>query len=225
MAEKVIMPKQGLQMTEGTITKWIVREGENCVSGQPLFEMETDKLVITIDANVTGKLLKIIAPEGATVPITETIAIIGQAGDDISALLAQGKPSLANTPAATPPALRLPTYPRRRRVQLLYRLPRLPARFMLPPAPDCARKKRTVERRADCRKWAGRPDYRARCSDVYPAESNAVWLRPSLRQEGVDVSDAVGSGAHGKVTRADIDALIAARKGSSGRTSRHACAL
>ena len=103
MAEKIIMPKQGLQMTEGTITKWIVKEGGNCVSGQPLFEMETDKLVITIDANVTGKLLKIIAPEGATVPITETIAIVGQDGEDISAMLAGGNPPKANTPAAATP--------------------------------------------------------------------------------------------------------------------------
>ena len=91
MAEKVIMPKQGLQMTEGTITRWMVQEGGECVSGQPLFEMETDKLVITIDANVSGTLLKILAAEGATVPITETIAIIGTPGEDIAALLPQAE--------------------------------------------------------------------------------------------------------------------------------------
>ena len=106
MAEKVIMPKQGLQMTEGTITKWIVREGGDCVSGQPLFEMETDKLVITIDANVSGKLLKILAPEGTTVPITETIAIIGNAGEDIASLLPQtGAPKAEAAVAAAPMGL------------------------------------------------------------------------------------------------------------------------
>ena len=83
MATKVIMPKQGLQMTEGTIIKWIVPEGGDAVAGEPLFEMETDKLTITIDANVSGKLLKIVHPEGDVVPITETIAYIGEAGEKI----------------------------------------------------------------------------------------------------------------------------------------------
>ena len=64
MAEKVIMPKQGLQMTEGTILSWIVKEGEKCEEGKPLFEMETDKLTITMDAPATGTLLKIVHGEG-----------------------------------------------------------------------------------------------------------------------------------------------------------------
>lgn len=87
MAHRVIMPKQGLQMTEGTIIEWLVAEGGDCVEGEPLFEMETDKLAITIDAPASGKLLKILRREGETVPITELIAIIGDAGEDISALL------------------------------------------------------------------------------------------------------------------------------------------
>ena len=60
MAEKVIMPKQGLQMTEGTIIKWLKQEGEKCVQGEPLFEMETDKLTITMESPATGTLLKIV---------------------------------------------------------------------------------------------------------------------------------------------------------------------
>ena len=84
MAECIIMPKQGLQMTEGIITKWLVAEGGEVKAGQPLFEMETDKLSITIDAAESGTLLKIVAPEGAVVPITETIAVVGQVGEDIS---------------------------------------------------------------------------------------------------------------------------------------------
>jgi pyruvate dehydrogenase E2 component (dihydrolipoamide acetyltransferase) len=87
MAKKVIMPKQGLQMTEGTITSWLVRENGQVVKDEPLFEMETDKLTITIDAPESGTLLKILQGEGETVPITETIAIIGEAGEDYSDLL------------------------------------------------------------------------------------------------------------------------------------------
>ncbi|WP_213951012.1 dihydrolipoamide acetyltransferase family protein [Tepidanaerobacter syntrophicus] len=87
MAVKVIMPKQGLQMTEGTITHWLVKEGDFVKEGQPLFEMETDKLTITIDAKQSGTLLKIIHNEGDVVPVGETIAIIGEPGEDYTQLL------------------------------------------------------------------------------------------------------------------------------------------
>ncbi len=89
MATKVNMPKQGLQMTEGTIISWLAAEGEQVKEGYPLYEMETDKLTIEISAPASGTLLKIIRGEGDVVPITETIAIIGEQGEDISGLLAE----------------------------------------------------------------------------------------------------------------------------------------
>jgi pyruvate dehydrogenase E2 component (dihydrolipoamide acetyltransferase) len=89
MAERVILPKQGLQMTEGTIIEWFVQEGGEVVKGQPLFEMETDKVTVAVDAEVSGLLLKIIAGTGEVVPIAQTIAIVGKSGEDISALLAE----------------------------------------------------------------------------------------------------------------------------------------
>ena len=49
MVNNVIMPKQGLQMTEGVIIKWYYSEGETVKAGTPLFSMETDKLTIDID--------------------------------------------------------------------------------------------------------------------------------------------------------------------------------
>ena len=72
MATKVIMPKQGLQMTEGTITEWLVQEGGACKEGEPLFEMETDKLTITMDSPATGTLLKIVHGAGDTVAVSYT---------------------------------------------------------------------------------------------------------------------------------------------------------
>ncbi|OLN32725.1 dihydrolipoamide acetyltransferase family protein [Desulfosporosinus metallidurans] len=87
MATKVILPKQGLQMTEGTIIKWLFAEGQTVEAGQPLFEMETDKLTIEIEAPASGILLKIIRNVGEVVPITETIAVIGDLGEDISSIL------------------------------------------------------------------------------------------------------------------------------------------
>lgn len=97
VAEKVIMPKQGLQMTEGTITRWLKKEGEKVETQQPLFEMETDKLNIEMDSPVSGTLLKILRNVGDVVPITETIAIIGKSGEDISEFL---KERIFSTPRA-----------------------------------------------------------------------------------------------------------------------------
>ena len=89
MASIVIMPKQGLMMEEGVLTQWLKNEGDQVTAGEPLFEMETDKLTITMDAEVSGTLLKIIHPAGDTVPITKPIAIVGEPGEDISALLGE----------------------------------------------------------------------------------------------------------------------------------------
>ena len=106
MANIVIMPKQGLQMTEGLITKWLKAVGDKVTEGEPLFEMETDKLTITIDSSFTGTLLKIIREEGEEVPITEPIAVIGEQGEDISslALPEAKKDEPAEQPAAPAPA-------------------------------------------------------------------------------------------------------------------------
>ncbi len=91
MATKVTLPKQGLQMTEGNIMQWLAKEGDDVKEGEPLFEMETDKLTIEIDAPATGKLLKIIHGEGAVVPITHIIGVIGEEGEDISDILAEAE--------------------------------------------------------------------------------------------------------------------------------------
>ena len=113
MASIVIMPKQGLMMTEGTITTWLKKEGEEVTAGAPLFEMETDKLTITMDAEVSGTLLKIIHPAGDVVPITQPIAIVGTPGEDISALLGGEAPAApeATAPAAAPESPATPAAP------------------------------------------------------------------------------------------------------------------
>jgi len=87
MATRVILPKQGLQMTHGTITTWFRKEGDRIELGQPLFEMETDKVAITVEAPANGVLLKIVRHQGDEVPVAETIGIIGEAGENIAPLL------------------------------------------------------------------------------------------------------------------------------------------
>lgn len=87
MAKVVVMPKLGLTMTEGTISKWLKKEGDAVKEGEPMFEVETDKLTNTIEAPATGVLRKIIAAEGGTVPVLNKIAVIADASEDISGLL------------------------------------------------------------------------------------------------------------------------------------------
>lgn len=59
----VLMPQIGMTMTEGTIDRWIVADGEKVEKGQPLLEISTEKLTNEIEAPATG-ILKIIVPEG-----------------------------------------------------------------------------------------------------------------------------------------------------------------
>ncbi len=97
MAKVVVMPKLGLTMTEGTISSWLKKEGDAVKEGEPMFEVETDKLTNTIEASATGILRKIIAGEGSTVPVLDKIAVIAAADEDISGLLSG---AVAPAPAA-----------------------------------------------------------------------------------------------------------------------------
>ncbi len=83
MAKEVIMPKLGLTMEEGVINKWLVREGDRVEKGDPLFEVATDKVNMEVESPASGVVLKILYPEGATVPITQVVAYIGEEGEEV----------------------------------------------------------------------------------------------------------------------------------------------
>jgi pyruvate dehydrogenase E2 component (dihydrolipoamide acetyltransferase) len=83
MAEKIIMPKLGLTMEEGVINKWLVKEGDQVEKGDALFEVATDKVNMEVESTANGVVLKIMAAEGETIPITQTVAYIGKPGEVI----------------------------------------------------------------------------------------------------------------------------------------------
>jgi len=89
MANIELMPKLGMTMTSGKITKWLKKEGEQVEQGEPLLEIETDKVTMEEEATYNGILLKIIAKEGETIPVNQPIAIIGQEGENVEDLLKQ----------------------------------------------------------------------------------------------------------------------------------------
>jgi pyruvate dehydrogenase E2 component (dihydrolipoamide acetyltransferase) len=108
-------------MTEGTISKWHRAEGDSVKKGDVLYSLETDKLTNEIEATEGGVIRKILLAEGRVAPCLTPVAIIGGAGEDISALLAQGAcgagaPEAAAPQAQTAPGARVPVTPAARKL-------------------------------------------------------------------------------------------------------------
>jgi len=76
MTIDVILPKLTTTMDEGTIVSWLKQEGDAVQAGQPLFELETDKVTMEVEAPASGTLSRILSPAGSTLPIGQVVAII-----------------------------------------------------------------------------------------------------------------------------------------------------
>lgn len=85
MAYEVIMPKAGSEMEEGEIVQWLKNEGDKVEVGEPLLEIVTDKVNMEVESEESGTLLKIVHKAGEVVPVVETIAWIGEPGEEIPA--------------------------------------------------------------------------------------------------------------------------------------------
>ncbi len=82
---EVTMPKLGLTMKEGKIVTWYKNEGDRIVKGEPLFAIETEKITNDAESPASGTLSKIIVPVDSTVPVTDVVALIAEAGEEESA--------------------------------------------------------------------------------------------------------------------------------------------
>jgi pyruvate dehydrogenase E2 component (dihydrolipoamide acetyltransferase) len=80
---EVIMPKMGDAMEEGTLLKWLKSEGEEVEEGDPIAEIETDKVSMELEAEDSGTLAQLIAEEGQEVPVGEAIAFIQGEGEEV----------------------------------------------------------------------------------------------------------------------------------------------
>jgi pyruvate dehydrogenase E2 component (dihydrolipoamide acetyltransferase) len=85
MATLVAMPKLGMNMEEGLIVGWLVAEGAEVRTGQPILEIETDKTTIELEATGTGTLARIVRRAGETVPINGVLAVILAPGEEMPA--------------------------------------------------------------------------------------------------------------------------------------------
>src|SRR5688572_17952095 len=82
MPTNVVMEALSPTMEEGRLVEWKKQEGDTVAVGDVLAEVETDKAVMELVARAAGTLLKHIVEAGATVPVSEPVAVIGQAGED-----------------------------------------------------------------------------------------------------------------------------------------------
>jgi pyruvate dehydrogenase E2 component (dihydrolipoamide acetyltransferase) len=98
MASEVKLPRLGQGMESGTVTKWLKTEGEQVEKGEPLFEVDTDKVTQEVESDFSGVLLKIALPEGEA-PVGQTIAYIGEAGEEVAQAEPAGAGSASEEPA------------------------------------------------------------------------------------------------------------------------------
>jgi pyruvate dehydrogenase E2 component (dihydrolipoamide acetyltransferase) len=119
VAVEAFMPKFGLTMTEGTIQKWFKAEGDAIKAGEPLFEVETEKVLYEVESPGTGTVAKLLYPLEATVAVGLPVAVIAEAGENVAEVAAKysggapraaaavsvaGAPTASATPAAAAPA-------------------------------------------------------------------------------------------------------------------------
>lgn len=94
MADIIIMPKLGFNMSEGKLVEWYKAEGDVVKKGEPVFSVETDKTNMDIEATRDGVVRALLIQAGDKIPVTLPIAVIGETDEDISSVLADAKAQL-----------------------------------------------------------------------------------------------------------------------------------
>lgn len=83
MATEIVMPALGLTVEKGSILQWLKNEGDLVKKGEPIFEVEADKVTTEVESPATGILRKILVPEGLEVPILTVVAVITPEGEEL----------------------------------------------------------------------------------------------------------------------------------------------
>ena len=197
MPVQVLMPALSPTMTEGKLAKWLVKEGDEVNSGDVIAEIETDKATMEVEAVEEGTLGKIVVAEGTEgVPVNEVIALLleeGESADDLEGADAAPKQeSKAEAPkeekkeAAEPASKAEPA-------------PKSASKSEPEPAPKPA----------------------ASGGSASPAKSGGdrIFASPLAKriakQEGLELSAIKGSGPHGRVVKADVEAAMKAGTGKA----------
>jgi pyruvate dehydrogenase E2 component (dihydrolipoamide acetyltransferase) len=181
MATDVVMPQMGESIFEGTITKWLKKPGDKVDRDEPLFEISTDKVDAEIPSPSAGVLKEIKVNEGQTVPIQTVVAVIDGAGGAAASAPAPA-PAPAKAAAPPPPAAATPGPP--------------PASAPRPAAPATSAPPQVAPAAA-----AQRSGERIHSSPL---------VRRMAAEHGIDLTTVPGTGAGGRISKQDIEAVIAA---------------
>src|ERR1044071_5276788 len=113
MATNILMPALSPTMTEGTLSRWLKKEGENVRAGDVIAEIETDKATMEVEAVDEGVLGKILVADGTEgVKVNEPIAILVDKGEAVPAAAPTHRPPPAAAPPAAPTAAARPEPPK-----------------------------------------------------------------------------------------------------------------
>jgi pyruvate dehydrogenase E2 component (dihydrolipoamide acetyltransferase) len=84
MATELTLPRLGQGMESGTIVRWLKSEGDQVEKGEPLYELDTEKVTQEVEADASGVLLKIVAGEGEEIEVGKRVAVIGEEGEEVA---------------------------------------------------------------------------------------------------------------------------------------------
>jgi pyruvate dehydrogenase E2 component (dihydrolipoamide acetyltransferase) len=84
LSSQVTLPRLGQGMESGTIVRWLKSEGDQVEKGEPLYELDTEKVTQEVEADSSGTLLKILAGEGEEIEVGKAIAVIGEPGEEVA---------------------------------------------------------------------------------------------------------------------------------------------
>jgi 2-oxoglutarate dehydrogenase E2 component (dihydrolipoamide succinyltransferase) len=181
----VLMPQLGESVAEGTVTKWLVREGDHVKREQPLVEVATDKADTEIPAPAAGKITQLAVPEGTVVPKGGLLCRIDESASEAASPPA--RPASVTVPAGPPP-----------REEVREELGGGP-----PPAREPPRDPATEA--AQAQEGAARPkDDGAGGNGEGGRPLTSPANRMLARQTGVDLSQVQPTGEHGRITRDDV---------------------
>jgi pyruvate dehydrogenase E2 component (dihydrolipoamide acetyltransferase) len=204
MAQIIGLPKLSPTMEEGVLVRWTKKEGDKVSPGDLIAEVETDKANMDFNIEDDGVLLKLLVKEGDTVKLGAPVAILGKAGEDIAALIAQA--SAGGAPAAAPPAAPVkPAAPARQAA---------PAGSVGPedsagaPAAKQAPREATRPEQDQRGKAAVKPPAPAR--PAAPPAGGRLLASPLAKtlaiELGIDLRQITGSGPGGRIIERDVRA-------------------
>ncbi|MFQ5624794.1 MAG: pyruvate dehydrogenase complex dihydrolipoamide acetyltransferase [Paracoccaceae bacterium] len=187
MPINILMPALSPTMEEGTLAKWNVKEGDTVASGDVIAEIETDKATMEFEAVDEGTIGKIIVAEGAEgVKVNEPIAVLledGESADNIGAAAAAPQAATVPAPEPGPP----------------------PASSTTAPAPEPGPRPASAPAPAESPAAGGPGSGPGRAPD-----GERIFASPLARriaaEKGLDLAQIAGSGPHGRIVKADVEA-------------------